>query len=317
MKTAEFVSPKHIDKICDFVSDLFVERLLSQDPPSRIAVNTMIGHGSITITGEVTTKGNLDLIVEEVKQIIGLENISINIVQQSPEIARGVDVGGAGDQGIMVGYATQETQSKMPLEYDLARNLCKHIFDKHPFDGKTQISINESGEIVAVTTSFQNVSKEELNILARDYLKDNLSDGAKIDCNPAGDWSIGGADADTGLTGRKTVVDSYGPRVPVGGGAFSGKDPTKVDRSAAYMARKVAVDYLNKKGAKEVTVYLAYGIGLTVPYQTSVIIDGIEEKIEGYDLSPKGIIEFLKLKDQKYSEISKWGHFGNGYVWDF
>lgn len=316
MKTAEFVSPKHVDKICDFVSDLFVEKLLEQDEMSRVAIETMIGHGVVTITGEVTSHGDIENIVELVKEKTNVEKVVVNVAHQSPEIARGVDIGGAGDQGIMVGYATSETKNFMPLEYDLARKLCREIYSKYPNDGKTQVSVNEQGKIVAVTTSFQNIKSDELKSTVKQFFGTKLVEDVRIDCNPAGDWNIGGLDADTGVTGRKLVIDAYGPRVPVGGGAFSGKDPTKVDRSGAYMARKIAVDYLNKLGAGEVIVYLAYGIGLTEPYQATVKIDGKEEDITGYDLSPKAIIEFLDLKHQKYSEICQWGHFGNNYIWD-
>lgn len=312
MKTAEFVSPKHVDKVCDQISDLMVNYCISLDKYSRIAVETMGGHGKITLTGEVTCAKPIDygFVKSKIEQIIGHNDFQVefNLVQQSPEIARGVDIGGAGDQGIMVGYATKETPTFIPTEYYLANNLCKAIFQKYPYDGKTQVTIDDKNSIYAVTSSFQNVASLDLEAIIRDTLG---SGNYIVNPNPAGDWDIGGFDADSGVTGRKLVIDAYGPRVPVGGGAFSGKDPTKVDRSAAYMARKIAIDYLLKKGASEVKVYLAYGIGLTQPYQADVIIDGVVEKIDGYDLSPVGIINFLKLREQNYQEISKWGHFAN------
>jgi S-adenosylmethionine synthetase len=312
MKTAEFVTPKHVDKICDQISDFMVDYCISMDKHSRVAVETMGGHGKITLTGEVTSAGTIDYeyVEQKIQEIIGHPNFTVefNLVQQSPEIARGVDVGGAGDQGIMVGYATSETPTFIPMEYYLANNLCKKIYDKYPYDGKVQVTIGDDDKVFAVTSSFQNVSSKDLE----NEIRGVLGDGRYIvNPNPAGDWEIGGFDADSGVTGRKLVIDSYGPRVPVGGGAFSGKDPTKVDRSAAYMARKIAVDYVVSKGAREAKVYLAYGIGLTVPYQAEVIIDGKVEKIDGYDLSPSAIIEFLKLREQDYQEISKWGHFTN------
>ncbi|MBQ6605459.1 methionine adenosyltransferase, partial [Candidatus Saccharibacteria bacterium] len=163
-----------------------------------------------------------------------------------------------------------------------------------------------------------NVKKSELETLVREFLAENNlpSDGIKFHLNPAGDWSQGGFEADTGLTGRKLIVDNYGPRIPIGGGCFSGKDPSKVDRSAAYMARRVAVDYLKKRNAKEVYVRLAYAIGVAEPLEKTVIIDGVEEEIEGYDLTPNGIIKYLDLKRPIYERSARYGHFGEGFDWD-
>ena len=321
IRTAESVSPMHPDKICDRVSDAILDECLKQDPYSRVAVETMGGHGIITVTGELTTNSYVN-VRKTVHSLLGEKyGVQVNIVEQSPEIAQGVDTGGAGDQGIMVGYATNETIELMPLEVMLARELNRYIFEKHGSkdDGKTQVTLNtETGEILAFVASFQNVSKSDLvndvKLFAQQK-KLKYSD-ANIYCNPAGDWNIGGFEADTGVTGRKLAVDNYGPRIPLGGGAFSGKDATKVDRSAAYMARRVAVDYLRKHNAKEVYSYLAYAIGKAEPLQATVIVDGKEMTIEGYDLTPKGIIDFLQLRKPQFEQTARYGHFGNGFAWD-
>ena len=321
IRTAESVSPMHPDKICDRISDAVLDDLLRQDPNSRVAVETMGGHGIITVTGEVTSNGytNVRKLIHEM--LGGKYGVQVNIVEQSPEIASGVDTGGAGDQGIMVGYATSETPELMPLEVMLSRNMNKYIFDKHGSkdDGKTQVTLDSAtGEILSLVASFQNVSKADLiaDVKAWADSQKLKYKASEIYCNPAGDWDIGGFEADTGLTGRKLMVDNYGPRIPIGGGAFSGKDPTKVDRSAAYMARKVAVDYLKKHNAKEVYSYLAYAIGKAEPLQATVIVDGKEMTIEGYDLSPKGISDFLSLRNPQYQKTAEYGHFGNGFTWD-
>jgi S-adenosylmethionine synthetase len=280
----------------------------------------MGGHGIITITGELTTKAYVN-VKDIVRGIVGDKyGVQTNIVQQSPFIAQGVDTGGAGDQGIMVGYACNETPELMPLEVMLSRSLCKFIYDKFPYDGKTQVTV-EDGNILSIVASFQNVKKEDLKSMVSDWLVGNCFHGKngkiEIYCNPAGDWSVGGFEADTGLTGRKLMVDNYGPRVPVGGGCFSGKDSTKVDRSAAYMARKIAVDIIkNTDNAKEVRVYLAYAIGKAEPLQATAIIDGIERQVVGYDLTPKGIIDFLELRKPQFEKTAQFGHFGNGFKWD-
>ncbi|OGE81166.1 MAG: hypothetical protein A3E98_02330 [Candidatus Doudnabacteria bacterium RIFCSPHIGHO2_12_FULL_48_11] len=321
IRTAESVSPLHPDKICDRVSDAVLDELLEQDPHSRVAVETMGGHGIITVTGEITTSGYVN-VREIVHRLLGNKyGVQVNIVEQSPQIARGVDAGGAGDQGIMVGYACGETPELMPLEVMLARELNRSIFEKHGSanDGKTQITLDsQSGQISAIVASFQNVSKEILTADVKAWANNRQLSLEKtgIYCNPTGDWQIGGFDADTGLTGRKIIIDNYGPRIPVGGGCFSGKDPTKVDRSAAYMARKIAVDCLRKHDAKEVYAYLAYAIGKAEPLQATVIVDGKEMPIEGYDLTPKGIIDFLDLRKPQYEQTARYGHFGNGFKWD-
>ena len=309
-KTAEFVSPLHPDKICDFIADSILDAYLAEDKNSRVAVEVMGGHNLIAINGEVTSQSNPD-IEAIVKNIVG-ENFKIlsNIALQSPEIAQGVDTGGAGDQGIMKGYATNETQEMLPLEYVLARNLCQRVFEKYPYDGKTQVTV-EDGKVLTVVVSFQNTKNDELLELIQKIIPSQ-----EYLINPAGEWIQGGFDADTGLSGRKLIVDNYGPEIPIGGGSFSGKDYTKVDRSGAYMARKIAVDLLQKNNAKEVFVKLAYAIGKKDPVMAVAIIDGNEQEILGYDLSPKGIREYLKLDTVKFANTCTWGHFGRKFNWD-
>lgn len=310
IKTAEFVSPKHPDKICDYIADSILDAYLENDKESRVAVEVMGGHNLITINGEVTSKSKPD-IEKLVKDIVGQDyKVIINIVLQSSEIAQGVDIGGAGDQGIMKGYATSETSEYLPFEYVLARNLCQKIFEIYPYDGKTQVTI-DGEKILTVVASFQNTKNDELLKLVKSIIQ---ADEYLI--NPAGEWSQGGFDADTGLSGRKLIIDNYGPEISIGGGSFSGKDYTKVDRSGAYMARKIAVDLLKKNNAKEVYTKLAYAIGKKEPVMAVAIIDGKEESIIGYDLSPSGIYSYLKLSEIKYSETCTWGHFGRNFNWD-
>jgi S-adenosylmethionine synthetase len=317
-RTAECISPMHPDKICDRVSDAILDACLEQDPNSRVAVETMGGHRKIIVMGEITTdaKVNFEEVVRSVYSDV--DSVQAHIVQQSNFISQGVDTGGAGDQGIMVGYACDDNQQMIPQELYLARQLCQILYEDYPFDGKTQVTLDD-GVITAVVASFQNTSALELYSRVEEWLDDqgykNPSGSVDIHCNPAGDWELGGFDADTGLTGRKLVVDNYGPRVPIGGGAFSGKDPSKVDRSAAYMARRIAVDYLNKFTAKEVYVYLAYAIGHPAPVQATAIVDGVHHDVKGYDLTPGGIANLLELKQPKYRQTAAWGHFGNGFLW--
>lgn len=334
-RTAESVSPRHPDKLCDQISDAILDAYLAADPDARVAVETCGGHGQVFVVGEVTsTKHDID-IPGIVHRIAG-DNLEVrqNIVRQSPEIAQGVDTGGAGDQGIMIGYACNETPELLPIEVVLARRLNQYIFDRHPYDGKTQVTLlyqpttdgtfeeSQPYLVDSIVASFQNVDHDELERLVQDFIKqENLQPlptkpSITLHVNPAGDWQQGGFDADTGLTGRKLIVDNYGPRIPIGGGCFSGKDPSKVDRSAAYMARRIAVDYLKKRQAKEVFVRLAYAIGYAEPLERTVVIDGKPEQITGYNLTPQGIIEFLQLKRPIYEATARYGHFGEGFDWD-
>lgn len=309
IKTAECVSPKHPDKICDFIADSILDAYYEHDKASRTAIEVMGGHGLVTINGEVTSIATPDL-ERVVKDIVGDDfTVQINIVKQSPEIARGVDTGGAGDQGIMKGYATAQTSTLMPREYELARHLCQEIFKVYPYDGKTQVTL-DGERVTSVVASFQNAPTADLRKLVASII---TADNYYI--NPAGDWAQGGFDADTGLSGRKLIVDNYGPEITIGGGSFSGKDYTKVDRSGAYMARKIAVD-LVRKGAREVFVKIAYAIGKPEPVMAVAVVDGVEQAVEGYDLSPRGIRDTLQLDQVKYAETATWGHFGRGFSWE-
>ena len=347
LRTAESVSPKHPDKLCDQISDAILDAHLKQDKHARVAVDVCGGHGKVFVTGEITSGASEVSCKAIIQRIVGKDiEVVENIATQSPEISQGVDIGGAGDQGIMIGYACNETPEFLPLEVVLSRRLNQRIFAKFPFDGKTQVTVNDEGKINGIVASFQNTKFENLLTVVNDWLKtepqllNNKKENKvlitlnpwqhgekfvlcalngeamfRIYLNPAGDWSLGGFDADAGLTGRKLAVDNYGPRIPIGGGAFSGKDPSKVDRSAAYMARKIAVDYLQQRKAKEVTVRLAYAIGIAEPLEQTVIIDGKQEDIIGYDLTPKGIIESLNLLNTTYEDTAKYGHFGEGFMW--
>lgn len=330
-RTAESVSPKHPDKVCDQISDALLDAHLAQDPHARVAIDVAGGHGTVFVTGEVTSKAAGINVAEIVRRIAGDVEVIEHIFAQSPEIAQGVDTGGAGDQGIMVGYATSETAELLPLEVVLSRKLNQALYEKWPYDGKTQVTLQD-GVIVSVVASFQNAAAKELRHAVLDWLKTQklakyLSGSGtaghkpeptvELHINPAGDWQQGGFDADAGLTGRKLVVDNYGPRIPIGGGAFSGKDPSKVDRSAAYAARKIARDYLQRFQAKEVYVYLAYAIGHNQPLEATAVVDGVVKRVEGYDLSPNGIIELLDLKRPVYEETARYGHFGHSeFSWE-
>ena len=289
-RTAEFVSPCHPDKICDIVSDTILDAYLRKDPNARVAIETMGGHGRLYLVGEITSNITVDY-GKIVRPLVGKDiKIETNIVQQSPEIARGVDLGGAGDQGIMVGYACAENAEYLPTEYVLTRNLCKYIFESCPYDGKTQITIKLEygpkgnfigGEIQHVVVSWQKTSTKQLCILLSAWLSNlpqriHSSKELKVSINPAGDWDLGGFDADSGLTGRKLIVDNYGPRVPI---------------------------------AHEVLVNISYALGESSPIDATVFIDGKSETIRGYDLSPRGIIRALNLLHERYADRAKWGHF--------
>jgi S-adenosylmethionine synthetase len=318
-KTAESVSPRHPDKICDQISDAILDAHLAEDPNARVAIDVAGGHGTVFVTGEVTSKASEVNVEAIVKRLAGEVKVIKRIAAQSAEIAAGVDIGGAGDQGIMVGYATNETAEMLPTEVALARKLNQYIYKKWPYDGKTQVTLRD-GEISSIVASFQFAPKDELLARVKRWLRQQkLAPLGVLDLhiNPAGDWNVGGFDADAGLTGRKLTVDNYGPRVPIGGGAFSGKDPSKVDRSAAYMARIIAIDYLINHNAKEVFVRLAYAIGYDQPLEATVTIDGKQRVVEGYDLSPNGIIKFLDLKRPMYEQTARYGHFGHKNLsWD-
>jgi len=323
IQTAESVAVGHPDKVCDQVADAVLDHCLTSDPNTRAAVEALGGHRKLFIVGELTTTAPID--EETVKDIANKVyadcgygeklDTHVTLVKQSPEIAKGVDGDGAGDQGIMVGYATAETEPLIPLETHLARELTRAMGER---DGKAQVTV-EDGAVVSFLTSvcgeYDDKIEQVVETVVAPHLKANTSLNDAWTKNPNGPWSIGGFAADTGLTGRKIVVDAYGPKIPVGGGAFSGKDATKVDRSGAYMARKVAADYV-RKGAKDAITYIAYAIGQAEPVAASVIIGGKEEKMTGYDLRPRAIIEQLELRKPQFYNTARYGHFGNGYAWD-
>jgi S-adenosylmethionine synthetase len=319
MKTSEAVTPKHPDKICDRISDKILDECLKQDENSRVAVEVMGGHGKITVMGEITTNADIN-IIDSINEITDKKyQVEVNVVSQSNEIANGVDSGGAGDQGIMVGYACMENEAMLPQESYLAKDLCKYIYKKYPVDGKTQITIDDKNKIVDVVASFMSVSSKDLTKIVDKWIKKKKKiKEVKKHVNPAGDWSTGGFDADSGLTGRKIVVDGYGPRVPVGGGAFSGKDATKVDRSGAYMARKKAIQLLRENNAKKVLVRVAYAIGEKEPVMLMAKIDDqlvdLEDSKE--EFTPDKIINDLGLRKSIFEKTAKWGPFGNGFIWD-
>lgn len=328
LRTAENVTFGHPDKVCDQISDAILDECLRQDPYSRVAVEALGGHGKLAIMGEVTSKAQFDgaAIARQVYKDIGYDNdleISVNIVQQSPDIAQGVDTGGAGDQGIMVGYATSETPEFLPREHVLATHLVRRLEEVRVKgttelskylrpDGKAQVTIHD-GQVNTVVVSTQHsadVDIEKLRKLVIDeVIKPIVPEFKKVFINHTGKFVQGGFEADTGLTGRKIIVDNYGPQIPVGGGCYSGKDATKVDRSGAYMARYLAVKYLKKYNAKEVLVKLAYAIGEPQPVMATAQVDGKDMAIEGYDLSPKGIIEKLNLRKPQFRDRARYGYF--------
>lgn len=334
LKTAECVSPRHPDKMCDRISDAILDWYLKKDPDSRVAVETMGGHGKVYIIGEVTSKATpiyKSAVEKIVRDITEEENkVEFYIDSQSPEIAQGVNTGGAGDQGIMVGYACRENEELIPQELYLARSLCKFIYRHYEYDGKTQVTIDDSGMITTIVASFCKVEANELSDLIYRWIERELpeqfeNNEIRIFSNPAGNWNLGGFSADTGLTGRKLAVDNYGTRIPIGGGALSGKDSTKVDRSGAYMARRIAVDVLRELNADEVLVKIAYSIGVKEPVMVSVEIDQgensypedvINEIVKKHDLTPQGIIKELKLKEPIFEKTAEWGSFGNKFNWD-
>ena len=350
--TSESVTEGHPDKIADQVSDAILDEVLRQDPRSRVACETLVTTGLCVVAGEITTKAVIDVktLVRKVICDIGYDNAEygfdgktcgiIDCIQtQSPDIAMGVDTGGAGDQGLMFGYACNETKELMPLPIMLAHQLTKQLSvmrrsKKMPFlrsDGKSQVSVEYVDgkptriDAVVVSTQHDEMDIEKLRKLVRKNVIDpvipkNMVDkNTKYHINPTGRFVIGGPHGDTGLTGRKIIVDTYGGMGRHGGGAFSGKDPTKVDRSACYMARYVAKNIVAAKLADRVEVQLAYAIGVAEPVSVLVNTFGTgkieESKItdlvrKHFELTPKGMIESLKLRRPIYRETAAFGHFG-------
>lgn len=338
--TVESVTAGHPDKVCDQISDAILDACLREDPMSRVAVETFGGHGTLVIGGEVTTRAKVDYaaIAREIYKKIGYDqdlDILVKIVEQSPDIAQGVDTGGAGDQGIMYGYATDETPEFMPAAvvkvHALAEKLAELRQNNPEFswlrpDGKTQITV-ENGVIKNVLVSCQHdedTPQEKIkNLLTEKLITPIIGDtgGIEILINPTGKFAQGGFEADTGLTGRKIMVDTYCGMIPHGGGAFSGKDSTKVDRSAAYMARFAAKNVVAKGLAKECLVSVAYAIGKEEP----LIVSAINEKGEDisalvrerFDFRPKAIIKTLDLRSPIFQKTAAYGHFGRkGFPWE-
>ena len=337
--TTESVTSGHPDKVCDQISDAILDAALEQDPKSRVAVETFGSHGTLMIGGEVTTNAKLNYkkIAEDVYRSIGYReklDILVRVAQQSGNIAQGVDTGGAGDQGIMYGYATDETKEMLPLgvvlSHALARRLEKLRRDTTlPWlkpDGKTQVTIHD-GKVVTALTSTQhakNVSQEQIRKdLIKHLFKPVLGNlkGVEILVNPTGKFEVGGFAADAGLTGRKIMVDTYGGLIPHGGGAFSGKDATKVDRSAAYMCRFVAKNLVANGYGKKVLVTVAYAIGRIEPVMVEAFNDRGKNltKIvtKHFDFRPRAIIERLGLRRPIFRETAAYGHFGvEGRPWE-
>ncbi|MBI2058037.1 MAG: methionine adenosyltransferase [Candidatus Yanofskybacteria bacterium] len=333
--TAESVTSGHPDKICDQISDTILDAFLEQDPKSRVAVETFGSSGLIVVGGEVTSKGSVDVpsLVNKVYKEIGYKDkpkIVVNISRQSPDIAMGVDTGGAGDQGIMYGYATDETHELLPLPVVLAHKLTgglEKLRRENPQfswlrpDGKSQVTV-EGKKVSAVVVSCQHDEKTELSeirkLLLKNLIKPVIGSGSyQVLINPTGRFVVGGFVADTGLTGRKIMVDTYGGLIPHGGGCFSGKDASKVDRSAAYMARFAAKNIVANKLAKKCLVSVAYAIGkkepLMVEVDTFATGDNLKVKKiikKEFDFSPLTIIERLGLRKPIFAQTATYGHFG-------
>jgi len=340
MKTVESVTEGHPDKVCDQISDAILDEYLSRDPMSRVAVETFGSHGLLMIGGEVTSEADIDVerVARDLYKEIGYDDqleVMVNIEKQSPDIAMGVDTGGAGDQGIMYGYATNETPELMPRAVVLAHGLVSRLAflrRNHPDfgwlrpDGKSQVTM-EGGRVLTALVSTQHDEKilpgDMRAALVTHLFEPVLEDlrGVEILINPTGRFVLGGFTADTGLTGRKIMVDTYGGLLPHGGGAFSGKDPTKVDRSAAYMCRFVAKNLVANGYAKSCLVSVAYAIGRAEPVMISAkTADGkdLSDIVKSnFDFRPKAIIERLKLRLPIYRETAAYGHFGRvGFPWE-
>jgi S-adenosylmethionine synthetase len=361
--TSESVTEGHPDKIADQISDAILDACLAQDPFSRVACETLTCTGLVVIAGEITTTAYVDFqsLVRGTVASIGYDNalygfdsntcaVISTINKQSPDIAQGVDTGGAGDQGMMFGYATNETPELMPTPISLAHKLTKKLSEVRKSglmaylrpDGKSQVTVEYDANhkpvrvdaVVISTQHAENVANDELRADILKHVIQAVIPAALLDAdtkyhiNPTGRFVIGGPMGDTGLTGRKIIVDTYGGMGRHGGGAFSGKDPTKVDRSAAYMARYVAKNIVAAGLADRCEVQLAYAIGVAEP--VSVLVDTFgtskvhEDKLEAlvranFSLTPKGIIESLNLRRPIYKATAAYGHFGRSgkdFTWE-
>ena len=360
--TSESVTEGHPDKMADQISDAVLDAVLKDDPTGRVACEVLVTTGLVVVAGEITTNTYVDVptLARQVVAEIGFTDSAmgfdaktcgiLNAIQsQSPDIAMGVDTGGAGDQGLMFGYACDETEELMPLPIMMAHKLCEKLSQVRnsrqlPWlrpDGKSQVSVEYSGgkpkRIDAVVISTQHdpdVSTEELRAKVKSEIIDaiipsNMVDSnTKYHINPTGRFVIGGPHGDTGLTGRKIIVDTYGGMGRHGGGAFSGKDPTKVDRSACYMARYVAKNIVASGLASKCEVQLAYAIGVAEPVSVMVNTFGTglieEDRLtelvrSNFILTPKGMIEALNLRRPIYRKTAAFGHFGrtgDGFTWE-
>ncbi|OGY81401.1 MAG: methionine adenosyltransferase [Candidatus Kerfeldbacteria bacterium RIFCSPHIGHO2_12_FULL_48_17] len=337
--TTESVTSGHPDKICDQISDAILDECLRQDPKSRVAVETFGGHGKLMIGGEVTTHADVDYaaIARRVYADIGHKDaldITVHVVKQSPDISQGVDTGGAGDQGIMYGYATNETPERMARAVVLAHKLTHGLEELRKSgradwlrpDGKAQVTMAD-GQVQTVLISTQHaadISQEEIAAtLKRELITLLVGDAESLQVliNPTGRFVQGGFEADTGLTGRKIMVDTYGGLIPHGGGAFSGKDPSKVDRSAAYMARFVANNMVARGLAEKCFVSVAYAIGRAEPVMVEAVDEhggSLSDKVRSeFDFRPQAIIERLQLRRPIYEATASYGHFGKaGLPWE-
>jgi S-adenosylmethionine synthetase len=360
--TSESVTEGHPDKIADQISDAVLDSVLSEDSTGRVACETLVTTGLVVIAGEITTDAHVDFsqVARETVREIGYTRAKYGfdcdtcavltaVDKQSPDIAQGVNTGGAGDQGLMFGFACNETEELMPLPIQLAHRLARRLSDLRRSesmqylrpDGKSQVTVEYRDgrpfRIDAVVISTQHapeVSNEQLReevleqVIYATVPEDLRDDSTKYHINPTGRFVIGGPQGDAGLTGRKIIVDTYGGYAPHGGGAFSGKDPTKVDRSAAYMARYIAKNIVAAGLAERCLVQLAYAIGVADPVSVLVDTGGTGRISEGnlstlvrelFQLTPQGIIETLKLRRPIYKKTAAYGHFGRaeeGFTWE-
>ena len=358
--TSESVTEGHPDKLCDLISDSILDECLKQDKNSRVAVETFAAGNTITIAGQITSKAefNVEEVVRKVIKEIGYDNaeldmdyrtckINVNITKQSPDIAIGVDTGGAGDQGIMFGYASDETENYMPYAINMAHKLSKRLTDVRksgiiPYlrpDGKVQVTVEYEDdkpkriETILISTQHNfEVSQEDLrkdvieNIINAIVPTDMMDENTKIYVNPTGRFVIGGPLGDTGLTGRKIIVDTYGGYARHGGGAFSGKDASKVDRSAAYMLRHIVKNIVANGYAKKCEIQVSYAIGMKEPLSIYINTFGTGNKSDEelvklikshFDLTPEGMIECLGLQEPIYTKTTNYGHFGGDeFPWE-
>jgi S-adenosylmethionine synthetase len=362
--TSESVSEGHPDKVCDQVSDAVLDEVLANDPTGRVACECFATTGMIVVGGEITTTHYIDLpeLVRGVIRDIGYDRGEyrfeadscsvINVInRQSPDIAQGVDTGGAGDQGMMFGYANTETAEYMPAAIHFSHQLVKRLADIRknnpklmPYlrpDAKAQVSVvyGDNGEVVSVDTvvvstqhdpmdnAQSRIKEDVIENVVKAVIPEHLIDSdTTFHVNPTGKFEIGGPHGDTGLTGRKIIVDTYGGKAPHGGGAFSGKDPTKVDRSAAYAARHLAKNIVAAGIARECTIQLAYAIGVAQPVSINADLHGTSQvnprELEAFvmsniDLTPAGIITRLNLRRPIYRASAAYGHFGrHEFPWE-